>query len=217
MVFVTCTSIMMMIMEWMMIAIMVKVTCTRTLIIMMIMSWIMIAMMVFIFVTCMMMLMIVLVYCDHDCGCRGDDDEDAWLFWRWRQWLLWRWQRWLIIVQGNLRITRSSGQFFFFYLLDQLSFHWDRRKQFVISGGHFMKLVINDNLSFNDKLSDFLDFDWLWSTVTDCCHGSSHWISSCHWWQVLWNGPQISLYWYIFFHCNNKCTPLLFFYISLFM
>ena len=27
--------------------------------------------------------------------------------------------------------------------------------------GHFMKLVITDNLSFTDKYSDILDFDWL--------------------------------------------------------
>ena len=26
-----------------------------------------------------------------------------------------------------------------------------------------------------------------------CCHGSSHWMTSCHWWQVLWNGPLISM------------------------
>ena len=28
-------------------------------------------------------------------------------------------------------------------------------------GGHFMKLVITDNLSFTDKYSDILDFDLL--------------------------------------------------------
>ena len=33
------------------------------------------------------------------------------------------------------------------------------------SGAHFIELVINDNLSFNDKESDILDFDRLWSTV----------------------------------------------------
>ena len=32
-------------------------------------------------------------------------------------------------------------------------------------GAHFIELVINDNLSFDDKYSDILDFDWLWSTV----------------------------------------------------
>ena len=26
---------------------------------------------------------------------------------------------------------------------------------------HFIELVINENLSFNDKYSDILDFDWL--------------------------------------------------------
>ena len=28
-------------------------------------------------------------------------------------------------------------------------------------GAHFIELVINDNLSFDDKYSDILDFDWL--------------------------------------------------------
>ena len=77
------------------------------------------------------------------------------------------------------------------------------------TGGHFMTLVISDNLSFTDKYSDILDFDWLWSTVIDCCHGNSQWmtnwqlsvndkltivsewqIDNCQWWQVSWNAPQ---------------------------
>ena len=54
-------------------------------------------------------------------------------------------------------------------------------------GGHFMKLIITDNLSFTDKYSDILDFDMkLWSTVTDCCHGNSQWMTNCQWWQVSW-------------------------------
>ena len=86
-------------------------------------------------------------------------------------------------------------------------------------GEHFMKLVITDYLSFTDKDSDILDFDWLWSTVirggafhetchhwlfvihwqgqwhswfwllwstvTDCCHGNSQWMTNCQWWQVI--------------------------------
>ena len=35
----------------------------------------------------------------------------------------------------------------------------------------------------------FLIFDWLWSTVTDCCHGNSQWMTNCQWWQVSWNAP----------------------------
>ena len=58
--------------------------------------------------------------------------------------------------------------------------------------GHFMKLVITDNLSFTDKYSDILDFDWLWSTVIDCCHGNSQWMKNCQWWQVSWNAPLVS-------------------------
>ena len=27
-----------------------------------------------------------------------------------------------------------------------------------------------------------------------CCHGISQWMSSCHWWQVLWNGPPDAKY-----------------------
>ena len=57
------------------------------------------------------------------------------------------------------------------------------------TGGHFMKLVITGNLSFTDKYSDILDFDWLWSTVIDCCHGNSQWMTNCQWWQVSWNAP----------------------------
>ena len=60
------------------------------------------------------------------------------------------------------------------------------------SGGHFMKLVITDNLSFTDKYSGILDFDWLWSTAIDCCHGNSPWMTNCQWWQVSWNAPWFS-------------------------
>ena len=28
---------------------------------------------------------------------------------------------------------------------------------------------------------------WFWLAMKHCCHGSSHWMASCHWWQVLWN------------------------------
>ena len=31
---------------------------------------------------------------------------------------------------------------------------------------------------------------WFWLAMKHCCHGSSQWMTSCHWWQVLWNGPQ---------------------------
>ena len=76
--------------------------------------------------------------------------------------------------------------------------HWDLCKLIVTilmlglashlgGGGHFMKLVIPDNLSFTDKYSDILDFDWLWSTVIDCCHGNSQWMTNYQWWQVSWN------------------------------
>ena len=71
------------------------------------------------------------------------------------------------------------------------------------SGGHFMKLVITDNLSFTDKYSDILDFDWLWSTVTDCCHGHSQWMTNCQWWQVSWNAPQNLV---ATLRCHQECN-----------
>ena len=30
-----------------------------------------------------------------------------------------------------------------------------------------------------------------WLAMKHCCHGNSHWMASCHWWQILWNGPQV--------------------------
>ena len=30
---------------------------------------------------------------------------------------------------------------------------------------------------------------WFWLAMKHCCHGSSQWMTSCHRWQVLWNGP----------------------------
>ena len=33
-----------------------------------------------------------------------------------------------------------------------------------------------------------------WLAMKHCCYGSCHWMASCNWWQVLWNGPQC--YWF---------------------
>ena len=55
---------------------------------------------------------------------------------------------------------------------------WTVVTEIIGGGGHFMKLVITDNLSFTDKYSDILEFDWLWSTVIDCCHGNSQWMTN---------------------------------------
>ena len=35
---------------------------------------------------------------------------------------------------------------------------------------------------------------WFWLAMKHCCHGNSQWMTSCHWWQVLWNGPQIKIH-----------------------
>ena len=81
------------------------------------------------------------------------------------------------------------------------SLELQKYKQITHQGGHFMKLVITDNLSFTDKYTHILDFDWLWSTVIDCCHGNSQWMTNCQWWQVSWKAPQdrISYNFTIFF------------------
>ena len=33
---------------------------------------------------------------------------------------------------------------------------------------------------------------WFWLAMKHCFHSKSQWMTSCHWWQVLWNGLLIN-------------------------
>lgn len=85
------------------------------------------------------------------------------------------------------RIARRCSHFGHKFLISQAT--WTHRLSprvqslfcfcsWIRTWGCFMKLVSTDNLSFIKKYSDNLDFVWLWTTGTDCCHGHSQWMTN---------------------------------------
>ena len=54
-------------------------------------------------------------------------------------------------------------------------------------GGHFMKLVITDNLSFTDYYHGNSQWQCFIANQNQECH------CTCQWWQVSWNAPQESI------------------------
>ena len=55
------------------------------------------------------------------------------------------------------------------------------------SGGHFMKLVITDNLSFTDYYHGNRQWQCFIANQNQECHCTCQWMTNCQWWQVSWN------------------------------
>ena len=59
-------------------------------------------------------------------------------------------------------------------------------------GGHFMKLVITDNLSFTDYYHGNSQWQCFIANQNQECHFTCQWMTNCQWWQVSWNTPEVA-------------------------
>ena len=84
------------------------------------------------------------------------------------------WSQYKIFTSKNFSAVNSTA----FIRKFPIPYDWAR----------FIEPVINDNLSFNDYYHGKQCFI---ANQNQECHFICHWMTSCHWWQVLWNGPPI--------------------------